>query len=375
MDRTAASDVHDTRLCHAACACRLQRSQDGRSVRVQPGRHWHRRHPAAEHQCRHAECRRAVHDQADGDPGCRAHHARSRAWIQDQRRARGRQQEQVAVSLPRSRPRPQPLPSAETTDILPVRRAYPSRHPTMANSHAQRVTDKDYSDDLSDTDESSSESQACGSDPNCQRSPTSSLTYKSKRPVLVAFKAPGMASAWTTAQLILIPGLDIVLLKRTRLHVSKTGDERSSRRYAQVFFSGPQLFLRDIRQLRMVADGRDERVVNVFARDQLVLSVKFDDVAGAVDFRSLCELTPVEKNSGTARGIHGGRWAHRSTMQPVVDEQPDRPARWRVSASVIHTKQHAAGARGYHWIERDAERCPACRRSAGDPSQQCHQPP
>ncbi|KAI8924827.1 hypothetical protein BC831DRAFT_293933 [Entophlyctis helioformis] len=95
MDRAAASDVHDARLCHTACACRLQRSQDGWSVRVQPGRHWHRRHPAAEHQCSHAERWRAVHDQADGDPGCRAHHARSRAWIQDQRRARGRQQEHV----------------------------------------------------------------------------------------------------------------------------------------------------------------------------------------------------------------------------------------------------------------------------------------
>ncbi|KAI8914111.1 hypothetical protein BC831DRAFT_489144 [Entophlyctis helioformis] len=55
------------------------------------------------------------------------------------------------------------------------------------------------------------------------------------------------------------------------LHVTRKGQERGSRRTAQLFFSGPQLFLRDIRQLGMESDGRDDRILHIYTGKTMTL--------------------------------------------------------------------------------------------------------
>ncbi|KAI8929663.1 periplasmic binding protein-like I [Entophlyctis helioformis] len=141
------------------------------------------------------------------------------------------------------------------------------------------------SNDTSETDDSDS--------PQMQRSRMSRVSAGSQSMLLhdqpirrffVSYKEHNIAPIWITAELVHVTAIDLVVFKRTKLHVSKSGAERGSRRSMQMIFNGPHLFLRDIKKLDLSLDASDGCVVDVRTDKTLILSIKFGDAQTAREF-------------------------------------------------------------------------------------------
>ncbi|KAI8921465.1 periplasmic binding protein-like I [Entophlyctis helioformis] len=117
-------------------------------------------------------------------------------------------------------------------------------------------------------------------------------TGVTRRRTYASFKVPrsSLMNLWISAEVVHVPSLDVIVLRRTKLHVHKGGGVRASYGAMQEFVDGPQLFLRMLPGLKVSIDAVDLNIVHVNAEGKLFLSMRADDAMAASELKTLIML-------------------------------------------------------------------------------------